>query len=332
MRAPATGDRGGLRRAGPAPARGLVDAVVVAYNSRDDLAACLAAVRRAGRLGSVVVVDHGTDGSGAHADALGALTLHEPANPGFGAGQNRGLGATTAPYVLLLNPDAVIDPAGLAQGIELLDRDASVGACQGVVADRRSGEPERSSGVSLRPVHLWGRLLHLRHLRRSTLARRLALRVPALADHVERTSPEPRPVESLAATALLARRSALDEVGGFDERFFLYGEDLDLCQRLRRAGWTLVALPVPWAVHASGSSAASSWQREVDWWRGTMQFAAKWYAPAPWALAVTAAAARTALLALRRPASARRAMAGCLRDPLAFRHALRRGATRGPGR
>jgi hypothetical protein len=117
----------------------------------------------------------------------------------------------------------------------------------------------------------------------------------------------PTYVETLAATVLLVRRSAFEQVGGFDERYFLYGEDLDLCRRLRNADWRLVALPSEFARHQSGASSAGWWERELVWWQGTMQFASRWWTGNAWRLAVGAALVRWAGMAIARPYGARRA-------------------------
>lgn len=129
----------------------------------------------------------------------------------------------------------------------------------------------------------------------------------------------PREVEWLAATAILARRSALDAVGGFDESYFLYGEDVDLCRRLRAGGWKLVAVPSEWATHVSGGSARSSWHREANWWRGTMQFAAARWSRGGWSVAVAAAAIRWLRLAVRHPQSAVAAGRSMVLEPVACR-------------
>lgn len=278
-----------------------LDAVVVAYDSRDEIAECLASLRGLEGLGTVVVVDHGRDGSAELAAAAGATVVHDPANPGFGAGQNHGVARTSAPAVLLCNPDARLVPGAVEEGLRHLAERLEVGAVQGVIVDTATGGPERSAGVALGPAHLWGRALHLRALLGWGPVRAVARRVPGIADHVERVPTAPSEVEALGATALLVRRSAFEEVGGFDERFFLYGEDMDLCRRLRRAGWTLLALPDPWATHRAGSSHRSPWKREVQWWRGAMTCAALWYRPGAWTLAVGAAVVRAVTLGVRRP-------------------------------
>lgn len=297
-----------------------VDVVIVAYGSDDVI---VPAVIRAKKLGGrVVVVDHGDGCSAQLAAAVDATSFHDPENPGFGAGQNRGVAQTRSRFVLLCNPDAEIDVTAIDAGTDFLDQHAQVAAVQGVIVNRATGAPERSQGRALGPVHLVGRSLGARSLLAVPAVRRLARRSATLRDHADRVPAGAVDVEAIAATALLVRRSAFDDVGGFDRRYFLYGEDLDLCHRLRQAGWTLVALPEPWAVHIGGGSAESSWAREMEWWRGTMTFASRWWTPISWGIAVVAAFVQWLRLSLRRPLHAQRAFKALLLAPLWQRRAL----------
>jgi N-acetylglucosaminyl-diphospho-decaprenol L-rhamnosyltransferase len=300
-----------------------IDVVVVAYGSGEAIATCLDGARAIEGVGQIVVVDHGTDGAGDVAETMGARVLRDPANPGFGTGQNRGVAATSAPYVLLLNPDAVPVPDGIAAGLALMEQDDQVAAVQGVITNRTTGAPERSSGRELGPVHLLGRALGLRRLLAWSVVRATARRIRVLADHVDRVPDEPRPVASLAATAVLIRRSAFVAVNGFDVSYFLYGEDLDLCRRLRRDGWTLVGMPCTFALHEGGASAASSAERELTWWRGTMHFAARWWSAAAWLPALLAAAIAWLRVSIRHPSLAVRAWRALLWEPFQDRHAAR---------
>jgi GT2 family glycosyltransferase len=278
-----------------------VDVVVVAYDSAALLASALAPVTGNDLVASVTVVDHGSDGSADVAESLGALAIRNPENPGFGAGQNRGIAAGSSPFVLLLNPDAVIEPGALDRGVAHLTAHTRIAAVQGVVRDRTTGAVERSQGDALSPVHLAGRALAARRLLRIDAVRRLAARSAVLADSAERVPSEVREVEALAATAILARRAALDSVAGFDPRYFLYGEDMDLSLRLRRAGWTLVALPVAWATHVGGASSEPGVDRELRWWRGTLRYAAQWWSRTRWLVATLAAFVMCSRLVLRAP-------------------------------
>lgn len=294
-----------------------VDTVLVAYGSEDVIGAAVVAARSLG--GRVVVVDHG-DGCSAEAAArLGAVTSVDQTNPGFGAGQNRGVAGTTTRYVLLCNPDAEIRPDAVRAGADYLDCHPRVAAVQGVVVNRATGLPERSQGLAVSPVHLLGRAVGARRLLALSAVRRLARRSGVLRDHADRVPSGPVPVETLAATVLLVRRAAFDSVGGFDTRYFLYGEDLDLCRRVRNAGWSLVALPDVWAVHESGGSAVSSLSRELHWWRGTMQYAARWWTGGQFAVALLAAAGRATTLTLRSPADGAAAWSSVVLAPVRAR-------------
>lgn len=301
-----------------------IDVVMVAYRSEPVIAG---AVEVATKLnGRVVVVDHGTGECAAVAARAGAVTVVDSTNPGFGAGQNRGLSLTGTEFVLLCNPDARIMAAPIARAVPLLRSRPEVAATQGVILNDSTGRPERSAGHEVTPWHLAGRALGARRLLRAGVVRRLAARTRLFRDHVHRAPAVPTEVESLSATVVLVRRTAFDEVGGFDPRFFLYGEDLDLCRRLRDRGYRLLAVPEVWATHQSGGSAESSMQRELHWWAGTMQFGAQVWPSAGWVVAVAAAAFRWLRLAVRHPRGARPAFRSVVARPLRWRREARHGA------
>jgi GT2 family glycosyltransferase len=305
-----------------------LDVVIVAYGNREVIAGCVERARQLPGVGEVVVVDHGRDGSGALARSCGAVVASNPANPGFGAGQNHGVAMTTAPYVLLLNPDADPDPAGIAAGVRAIEADPEVAIVQGVIASRTTGQPERSQGRELGPLHLFGRAFAARRLLAHRWVRACARRVGAFADHVDRMPAAPEYVESLAATCVLVRRRAFDDVGGFDESYFLYGEDLDLCRRLRNHGWRLLTLPDRFAGHEGGASSGTSTERELSWWRGTLRFSALWWSSAAWALAVTAAGIQCARLCARNPRLSGRAWRALVVQPIQDRRARSVSAVR----
>jgi GT2 family glycosyltransferase len=294
-----------------------IDTVIVAYNSEDVIED---SVRVAGALGGItVVVDHGDGESAELAATAGATVIWDPSNPGFGTGQNRGIEATTSQFVLLCNPDAAIDPDAVRAGVGFLESKPCVAAVQGVIVNRATGKAERSHGVALRPIHLVGRSLGARRMLNVRAVRHLARRSSTLRDHADRVPSTPVEVESLAATVLLMRRSAFEAVGGFDSSFFLYGEDLDLSRRLREAGWRLVALPEPWAVHESGGSASSDLARELDWWRGTLQYGAMCWTPGQWGVAMVAAVAEAIRISCHAPRAARSVWSSVVTSPIRVR-------------
>lgn len=266
-----------------------------------------------------IVVEHGTDGAGEIASDLGA-TVIEGDNRGFAAGQNLAIANTTSEFVLMVNPDATARAKAVRLGEALLEKHPDVAAVQGAILSGRTGEYERSQGRELTPVHLFGRALGVRAALRWAPARAVLLRLSSLRDHVERRPATSAEVEWLAATCLLVRRSALDAVGGLDDRYFLYGEDLDLCRRLRLAGWKLVAMPEIWGEHHDGASSHSRWHRELEWWRGTLRFGAQWWGPRWW-FAVPTAGIQAVKLIVRRPTRARSVFSALVSDPWRARRA-----------
>ena len=280
----------------------MVDAVVVAYQSSSTIRRCVTELLKIPGLGHVVVVDHGHDGAGVVAEGLGATVLYDPKNPGFGAGQNRGIELTSAPYVLVCNPDAVVLPDAIAAGLLMLEDRRDLAALQGVIRERDRDLLQRSYWQSVGAIHLWIRILRLGAILRMRPLRALGMSRRHLLPHRPRAS---REVQALAAITLLVRRDAFDKVGGFDPGYFLYWEDIDLCKRIRRAGWRLGVTPETWAVHIGGASSGDAIEREHQWWRGCMRYAALWYPRGQWFVAVGAAVVQWLTLSAARPRHAR---------------------------
>jgi GT2 family glycosyltransferase len=229
--------------------------VVVSFNTRPELERCLAALTDPPTLPlQVIVVDNAsTDGSVAsvrrhHAQAL---VLENAENLGFARAANRGLREARTPYVLFLNSDAEIRPPDLKILVSFLEERPGVG----VVGPRtRSGDGtiQVSTGPSLTPFREWAQRRLVRGVRRRS---RAALK---WAEEHYRHEHEPAWV---SGACLLARREALLAVGGFDEAFFLYEEDVDLCVRVRRAGWRIRFTPAAEALHHLGRSMAKAGTR-----------------------------------------------------------------------
>jgi GT2 family glycosyltransferase len=227
-----------------------VDVVVVSYMSRATLRHCVEPL--AGLpLANVIVVDNASpDGEVETVADLPLRIVRAGRNGGFSFGCNRGAEAGDAEYVLFLNPDAILSPADLEALVASLDADPGVG----VAGPRILG----SEGELLFSRRRLPRL-------RSTFAQALFLArlLPraAWADEMIRDpAAYERASESewLSGACLLVRRSALEAVGGFDESFFLYCEDTDLCLRLRAAGHGVRYEPAAVARHMEGSSAPRS--------------------------------------------------------------------------
>ncbi|HET9051738.1 MAG TPA: glycosyltransferase family 2 protein [Candidatus Dormibacteraeota bacterium] len=229
-----------------------VDVVVVSWNTREELLRCLASVEGSTSVRPrVAVVDNAsTDGS---ADAVRASfpdaeLVENAANEGFARAVNRGLRCGSASYVLLLNPDAELPPgavAALARRLDTLPRHA-------VVAPRLvwdGGAAQHSAyGFPSIPVSV---------LLATGLAPAVPRRVRArLLLEGAWGSDRERDVPWVIGAAMLVRRAALDEVGALDERFFVYAEDMELCDRLGRAGWLVRFTPDVTVLHRGNRSGA----------------------------------------------------------------------------
>lgn len=227
-----------------------VDVVVVSYNNANELRGCVAPLARLDGV-SVVVVDNA---SGDHSlDSVADLpltTIARGTNDGFAAGCNAGWKEGSAPYVLFLNPDASIDERSLRRLVAAMEADPAAGA----VAPRIE-HPDGSLVLSLR------RLPRMR----STYARALFLqRVfprAAWSDEIVRDRSRygvAHAPDWVSGACILVRRDALEELGGWDERYFLYREDADLCRRLWQSGRRVRFEPGATARHVGGASAQRS--------------------------------------------------------------------------
>jgi N-acetylglucosaminyl-diphospho-decaprenol L-rhamnosyltransferase len=229
--------------------------VVVSFQGREALAAALASLRaHAGLPLETVVVDNAsTDGSpeAARAADPAARVIRNPENVGFARACNQGWRASGAPHVLFLNPDAEVTPGALESLLRVLEERPEVGVA-GPRTRSADGTIQVSTGPDLTLVAEWGQ---------RRLVRGVARRDPrALAAAEARHATEHEP-DWVSGSCLLVRRAALEAVGGFDERYFLYEEDADLCRRLRLAGWRVVFTPAAEVRHRLGHSMAQARRR-----------------------------------------------------------------------
>jgi N-acetylglucosaminyl-diphospho-decaprenol L-rhamnosyltransferase len=225
-----------------------VDVVVVAYNSREHLRACVARLSGAPGL-TVIVVDNSCPQRSFEVveDLPGVQVIHMPNNGGFSYGCNAGWRAGSSEYVLFLNPDALLGVEDVEHLARALDMDPGVG----LVGPRTLDEDGNINFTIRRFPSLV-----------STYAQALFLhRIAPRAGWVDEVVRDPqayeRPgrVDWLSGSCLLARRSALETIGGLDEAFFFYSEDIDLCRRIQRdAGLAVAYFPDATCVHAGGGS------------------------------------------------------------------------------
>jgi N-acetylglucosaminyl-diphospho-decaprenol L-rhamnosyltransferase len=237
--------------------------VVVTYNAAGHVERCLASVEGY----ETVVVDNGsTDGTPALVhERFPAVTVIEQENRGMGGGNNTGMRAAGGRYWLLLNSDAWVQADGVAALAAFADAHP-----RAAVVGPRLLNPDGSLQRSVRGEPTLWRLateyLFLRKLGPRTDAFNAFYGGGFAHD-------APREVESLYGAALLVRREAADEVGLFDESFFMFSEETDWLHRFRAAGWQVWFTPAAEVVHLGGASHGGRLYTENL--RGLLRFFAK---------------------------------------------------------
>jgi GT2 family glycosyltransferase len=229
------------------PAASRVCAVIVHFRTPDETVESVRALAEIAPQAQTFVVDNASGDSVPEQlskEVPSARLIVERENRGYGAACNRGARETSREFVLFLNSDAFVQPGAVETLVAALDDDPGAA----IVGPRL----ENSDGT------LQVSILRLPTLRRifwesSGLAALTGGRLRGHSATREEHSRR-REVEAVKGAALLVRRTAFEEVGGFDEAFFLYAEESDLCARLRQRGWKVLFEPSARVVHRGGAS------------------------------------------------------------------------------
>ncbi len=263
----------------PAPGQGetvpSVGVAIVSWNVRELVLRCLATVLASPDVGKVVVVDN--DSADGTADAVRAqfpdvTVIANRDNRGFAAANNQAFRALgdALPYTLILNPDTELvgDPIPvLRASLESRPKLGGVGPRlrygDGSVQSSRRRFPTVAAALTESTPFEW-------HWPAHPIARRMRM------DDVPDDAPQT--VDWLNGAAILFRRAALEEVGGFDEGYFLYSEELDLCRRLAEAGWTMGFEPAAEVLHLEGKSSEQVvCERHVNFLRSRVRYVRRFH-------------------------------------------------------
>lgn len=225
--------------------------IIVSYNTRDILRGCLARLYEVtqGLDVEVIVVDNDShDGS---ADMVEwefptAEVIRSGSNLGFAAGNNLGFKHATSDFILLLNPDALLEAGALQRALEHISADPTIAIGGGTLLDKNG---RRQPSARMEPSLL----------NEALVLSGLAARFPeshffGRFDRTWDNSGAATTVDWVPGAFALIRKAALDQVGPFDERFFLYYEEVDLCRRFRQAGWSVWYWPDVTVRHSGGES------------------------------------------------------------------------------
>jgi GT2 family glycosyltransferase len=214
--------------------------VIVSYNARGDLERCLDSLLADTQIEpEIVVVDNAsTDDSASAARARGVRVIENAENLGFARANNIGIRASTGADLLLLNSDTVVPAGAMGRLLAELDRDSEV-AIVGPRLVNPEGRPELSLGRMLGP---WN------EFRQKRLAK----------GDVDRLTSQRAYPDWVSGACLLVRRVDAEAAGLFDERYFMYAEDVDFCAAIRARGRRVLFTPDVEIIHTRGRSRAAA--------------------------------------------------------------------------
>lgn len=249
-----------------AAARPDITAVVVTYNSAESLKDCLQRLRKSRGLARIVVVDNG---SGDDSFDI-ALTQAEqdkrieifrlPLNPGFATACNVGAAGVAQAWLAFVNPDCLLEPDSLAN---LRDLAKAMPDCGVLGADLVDASGQRDGAARRRDPDSCALLRGLGQRERLAIAPDDSLAL--------------QPVDAVSGALMLMPRAVFEQVGGFDPRYRLHAEDLDLCRRVRQAGYRVAVANGVRVVHLRGTSSRRrpiwvEWQKHRGMWRYFARF------------------------------------------------------------
>jgi N-acetylglucosaminyl-diphospho-decaprenol L-rhamnosyltransferase len=227
----------------------LMGAVVVNHDAGDALPACVASLRRAG-IEQIVVVDNASrDGSLVNLamNDRDVGVLPTGANLGYGTAANRGVARLATEFVLVCNPDLELDERAPTELVAALRDEPDLGIC-GPQILQLDGAIYPSGRAFPSFVDAAGHALFGMFAPQNRFSRRYRLAALDRSGAVE--------VDWVSGACMAVRSVAFSSVGGFDEAYFMYVEDLDLCWRVKRAGWRVRYVPTAEVTHTGGVSAA----------------------------------------------------------------------------
>ncbi len=254
-----------------------IDVIIVNFNAGPLLASSVQSAFAAGA-GRVIVSDNGsTDGSIenlANANTNPQLTIiRNGKNLGFAAGCNVGVKSAVAPNLLFLNPDCKVDDAALERLLAALRSDAKAGMVGGYLQNTDGSEQRGGRRKFPTPSDAFNQLFGICYwLGRLGLSR-----------NQDRANAEPLPtgpvsVDAISGACMLIRKEAMEDVGPWDEGYFLHCEDLDLCKRFSLAGWKVMFVPNAVVSHVKGASGGvTKVFVELHKHRGMLRFYKKFY-------------------------------------------------------
>lgn len=231
----------------------LVSVIIVNFNGGPLLLEAITAALASDVPLELFISDNGsTDGSlNAVYQAFGKdrriHIISNGSNLGFSRANNIALKQAKGRYVLLLNPDCIIQPDTISKMLGVMDANPDAGMAGCLIRNPDGSEQPGCRRAVPTPWRSLVRVLHLNKLFPNHPCFRTFLL------HQDPLPPKPEPVEAISGAFMMVRRDAMDQVGLLDENYFMHCEDIDWCMRFRQAGWNILFVPNVEALHYKGT-------------------------------------------------------------------------------
>jgi len=244
--------------------------IIVSYNTKNITLECVQSVldHKGALAVEIIVVDNcSTDGSTkALRDAFPDITvIDSPANGGFAYGNNIGFEKSHGRYILLLNPDTRVHPGGLEKAVAYMDTHQKTG-CLGPRVLNSDGQLDKSMMRYLSLTQFFFLIF---------IPAKFAQNLKIFGDmrYASRSYDDINDIDAMTGCFILTRRKILEEIGGLDQRFFMYGEETEWCRRITRAGWKIQYHPDITILHHGAASTVnmSEW-KAVEMTKGHILF------------------------------------------------------------
>lgn len=226
-----------------------VSIISVSYNTKDLLLKCLESIRkyvRGVRYEVIVIDNNSSDGTAEELKNIHFQLIENKENRGFGAANNQGINIAKGRYILFLNPDTELREDSISKMISWMDANPRVGisSCALVNPDG-SIQPTGGFFPNIGRVFMW-----------STLIDDIPLASNIFGSYHPKASfyEKERELDWVTGAFFMIRREVLREVGVFDEDFFLYVEEVELCFRAKMEGWNVTYIPKTRVLHRKGAS------------------------------------------------------------------------------
>ncbi len=225
--------------------------VIVNWNVEEDLTNCIRSITENAPAGEheVIVVDNASTDASAQMvkeQFPQVILVVNEENLGFAKANNIGIARSRGEFILLLNPDTVVHPGSLDALLKFMNDNEDVGVCgPKLVNTDGTTQPSARAFPTLRGI------IHCFTIMRAIPIFRRQYNKWLMRDFAHDRQMD---VDQVMGAALMTRRSILEQLGGMDEAFFMYYEEVDLCYRIKQAGWRIVFTPEPVITHRGGQS------------------------------------------------------------------------------